>query len=170
LNKEIITRKGKFMGMGPGGEVTLRFLNADKSKRAPEVKGTFVKFFSISRKNRVQAKDPQSPPVELGSKDWLTDVLLADTQERLNELRPDNDLDAASTFSSRHVHLQFDGIDPDTGARVKGEERDAVVIAPKDAIIPLGGGKSRTDILEVYPPGTSIGGVGGIPDLAQLTK
>jgi hypothetical protein len=153
------------MGMGPDDEVTLRFLNADKTKRKPSVKGTFVKFFSTSRQGRLKGKDPQAPPIELGSKDWLTDVLLADTQERLDSLTPDMDLDAASTFSSRHVHLQYDGIDPDTGARVQGEEKDAVVIAPETAIIPQAGGKSRTNVLEVYPAGTSFGNVGGIIDI-----
>ncbi len=153
------------MGMGPGGKVALHFLNVDKTERKPPVEGAFVKFFSTSRKDRLKIHDPQDPSIELGSKDWLTDVLLADTESGLAKLKPDMDFDAQSTFSSRHVHLQYEGINPKTGERMQGEEKDAVVIAPKKAIVPQGNGKSTTNVLEVYPSGTSFADIGGVVDL-----
>lgn len=97
------------MGTQPNPQgVTLKFLDKD-GKELRSVSGKFAKFFSRPR--------PLNPGVfdaVLGSADWLTDVLVADTAAKLANMQPTQDQAAATSQSSRQVLVRWD-VGNDTG-------------------------------------------------------
>ena len=141
------------MGLQPHPNgVTLKFVEKDGiTPRKPfSVKG-FAKFFSTPRAQLRGQPDPANPGPELGSKDWLTDVLVADTQARLDQLRPISNLQALTSTASLQVRVQWE-----TNAS-SGNEPASVTIAPLGNLtMQLGDPHAITDELLVLPADTDI--------------
>lgn len=118
------------MGLQPAPTgVTLRFVENDLiTERKPPVTG-FARFFSTPRKQRRGQPDPPNPGPELGSSDWLTDVLVADTQAKLAKLKPDFTTQALTSTTSLQVRVQWD-----TDAN-SGVEPASVTIAPPGKLV-----------------------------------
>jgi len=93
------------MGVGRAQKVTLEFLDKDGNidpNQGP-VTGAYCVFYAAPRPDR-----PDDPDPVLGSQDWLTDVLLADTQAKLTAMKPTQIGDAYTSASSRQVQVQYD--------------------------------------------------------------
>lgn len=88
--------------------VTLRILD----KNGVEQKTVFGKFAHLYSKQR--PLNPGSPDPLLGSQDWLTDVLIADTEAKLKAMKPTQNLAAATSQGSRLVLVRWN-IETDQG-------------------------------------------------------
>jgi hypothetical protein len=90
------------MGVQAADTVTLIFLNTDgKTERRPRFTGQAI-FYSARRPVEPNTQDPV-----FGSLDWLTDVMVGDTQESLGSLEPSQTLEAYTSSSSRGVLVQW---------------------------------------------------------------
>ncbi len=155
------------LGSAPGG-ITLRFLNRDGSERRPPLTGAHVKLFSTPRTKRLDGLQPNLSGSELGSKDWLTDVIVADTPEKLAAMKPLLHDTALSSLTSRRVFVQYNITDPQTGKPDEGSEMEAVTVAPPDKLIHEGSGRSLTTELHVFPKGTLFG-IPHVDDIRAIT-
>ncbi|HEY1938496.1 MAG TPA: hypothetical protein VGJ33_11230 [Candidatus Angelobacter sp.] len=126
-----------------------------------------MKFFSTPRAQLRGQPDPPNPGPELGSKDWLTDVLVADTPTRLAQMQPTNDLQAMTSTASLQVHVQWE-----TDAS-SGEEPGCVTLAPLGNLtMRAGDDHAITDELLVLPTDADISlldnAVGAVVDMLAV--
>ena len=136
----------------PNG-VTLKFVEKDGvTPRGPgSVFAKHVKFFSTPRVQLRGQPDPPSPGPGLGSKDWLTDVLVADTSAKLAAMKAHHTLDAMTSTSSLQVHVLWDTHDS------SGEEQESVTLAPLQNLTQHpGDDRAFTDTLLVLPGDADI--------------
>jgi len=90
------------MGIWPGSNVTLKFSDENGNEIRRISGGRFAQFFSSRRPIKPRSADPV-----LGSEDWLTDILVADTQEKLEAMTPTQSMFALTSASSRMVTVQW---------------------------------------------------------------
>jgi hypothetical protein len=151
-SQKLNTRKDFFMGMQPNPlGVTLQIFD-DKGKLRRTVTGV-AKFSSTNRANRLRSTDPQDPPLELGSPDWLTDVMVADSEEMLATLKGDFSDSALTSTASRRVRVQYKVTNPATGQLETDNIVDAVTVAPREGNTPIDAEHVQSSIVNVFPTG-----------------
>lgn len=122
------------MGIQAADKVTLIFLDTDgRTERHPRFTGQAI-FYSARR-----PVEPNSENPVFGSFDWLTDVMVADTQESLGSLQPTQTLDAYTSSSSRGVLVQW------SNSAERHSEKNCITIA-----IDSGGAPFPTSTEERY--------------------
>lgn len=89
--------------IGKSTGVTLRFVDAaGETEIQSPVTGQFSRFFAKER-----PESPGSTNVLFGSPDWLTDIILADSSAKLEELPPSQTEQAFTSASSKRVNVQY---------------------------------------------------------------
>jgi len=85
--------------------VTLTFFKPDGSEDPtnPPVTGEFAYFFSIHR-----PVDPTGTDPALGSKDWLTDIIVVDNPIKLTTITPTQSGIQLTSAASQHVLVRWD--------------------------------------------------------------
>jgi hypothetical protein len=85
--------------------VTLLFFNPDGTPDTTKaaVTGEFAAFYSISR-----PVDPTSNDLHLGSKDWLTDIMVVDSQVKLGNMTPTQSGIQLTSAASKQVLVRWD--------------------------------------------------------------
>src|SRR5437588_11806909 len=91
------------MGVSAGSNITLKILDKDGNEIKAIPGGTFSQLYS-----RRRPVNPGTIDHVLGSLDWLTDVMIADTQAKLAAMTPCKISTALTSTSSRLVCVQWD--------------------------------------------------------------
>ncbi|HLJ28928.1 MAG TPA: hypothetical protein VKY85_19615 [Candidatus Angelobacter sp.] len=120
--------------------VTLRILDKNGAEQR-QIFGKFARFFS-----RKRPLNPGSPDPLLGSQDWLTDVLVADSKQKLDAMKPTQNELAATSQGSRLVLVHWSVANEDNQmdnciTLCKGTMQgnrlvtDEVQVLPKDTVM-----------------------------------
>jgi hypothetical protein len=87
--------------------VEIKFYDKEgKNEIRSSVKGKGL-LHSLPRTDRRQKKDPENPGYSLGSTDWLTDVMIADTEDDLKQMTPCSVGASLTSTCSHMVRVQW---------------------------------------------------------------
>jgi len=139
----------------PSG-VELRFFDADGEKEIREPVQGKGQLHSLPRTVRRGKPDPVGQDYALGSTDWLTDVMVADSDQELQSMTPTTTGASLTSTCSQLVCVQWKVKLP-SGQIDAGRKQDCVTLA----IIKPGAqhvdGRVATKEIYVFPKGTTIG-------------
>jgi len=136
--------------------VTLKFYDKDKKTLLRTVHGK-GKVQSQLRAERRNAPDPDNPDYSLGSTDWLTDIMVAETDEELEKMNPSvfvADPGMTSTCS-RMVCVQYEERLPDGRLEMRWEN-NCVTLAIVDPGTQDANGRLLTKEIHIFPEGTNF--------------
>jgi hypothetical protein len=139
----------------PSG-VELKFFDKDgRNEIRPSVRGT-GQLHSLARKERLNKPDPVALDYSLGSTDWLTDVMVADTEKELQDMPACSKGSAATSTCSRMVRVQWKEKLPNGQTETKRLD-NCVTLAVVTPGTEDSGQRLPTKEIYIFPNGTEFG-------------
>lgn len=139
----------------PSG-VELKFYDKEgKTEVRPSVKSKGL-LHSLHRADRRQKPDPAELDYSLGSTDWLTDVMVADTEEELKAMPEISNGACLTSVCSRMVRVQWKKKLPN-GKVDSGKLENCVTLAVVTPGSEDSGRRMPTKEIYVFPEGTQFG-------------
>jgi hypothetical protein len=139
----------------PSG-VELKFFDKDgRNEIRPSIRGT-GQLHSVPRKDRREKPDPVDLDYSLGSTDWLTDVMVADTCDELKEMPACSKGAAATSTCSRMVRVQWREKLPNGQTETKRLD-NCVTLAVVTPDTQNSGQRLPTKEIYIFPEGTQFG-------------
>jgi|SwirhisoilCB1_FD_contig_31_17416199_length_668_multi_3_in_0_out_0_1 hypothetical protein len=125
--------------------VTLHFFDKDLNETRPAVTGEYAFLFSARR-----PIDPNTSNDELGSQDWITDLIVVDNPIKLQDLKVTNTTILHTSLASMHVVVQW-SVGNDKG---RLEDRITLASGPKPPAPPPA--LNYVDVVKVMDPETDL--------------